>query len=94
MEPGLPNGRLLLIRYARDVDRQPAIGTYVVVTLPPDAAGHPRPKAVKRLTRVEDDGGLWVESDNTTDVHRIDSWTLGALPSAALVATVVVTLPG
>lgn len=94
MEPGLRNGQLLLVRRADDAAPAPRVGQLVVVTLPPDPAGRARPLAVKRLTRIEDDGGLWVESDNTADVHRIDSWTVGALPRSALVATTCLKMPG
>lgn len=94
MEPTLRDGQRIVIRYARTTGRTPRPGALVVITLPPDQLGRERPVAVKRLTRVEPDGRLWVESDNTQDVHRVDSWTVGALPRSALVATLCFRLPG
>ncbi|MGB3185424.1 MAG: S24/S26 family peptidase [Ornithinimicrobium sp.] len=93
MEPGLRNGQFLLIRYADARASPPTLGSLVVINLPRDSAGRPRPVAIKRLTRREANGGLWVESDNTADVHRVDSWTVGALPRSALLATVVFIFP-
>lgn len=86
MEPTLRDGDRLLVRYAA----APRVGRLVVVALPDGPQG-PRPLAVKRLTRLEADGGLWVESDNAA--VGTDSWTVGALPGGALRAVVVSRLP-
>ncbi len=94
MEPALRDGQLLLICYAGSSICRLRLGCLVVVELPPDHGGHARPRAVKRLTRIEADGGLWVESDNTSDVRRVDSWTVGPLLPSALLAVVVFTFPG
>ncbi|CAN5480573.1 hypothetical protein BH23ACT6_BH23ACT6_01870 [soil metagenome] len=93
MHPALRDGHLLIIRYTGSAQAKPALGDLVVVALPPDPQGRPRPVAVKRLTGYEPDGDLWVESDNTAAAGRVDSWTVGALPPSALLATVSVKLP-
>lgn len=86
MEPTLIAGDVLLVRHA--AEGRP--GDVVVVHLPQGPEGS-RPVAVKRLTRVEPDGGLWVESDALG--AGTDSWTLGALPADALVAVALLRLP-
>lgn len=86
MEPTLRDGDRLLIRYAV----RPHPGQLVVVELPDGPQG-PRPVAVKRLTRREADGSLWVESDNLG--VGTDSWRVGALPGAAVRAVVLRRLP-
>lgn len=88
MEPTLRDGQLVIIRYAAPA--QP--GQLVVVALPADAAGRPRPWAVKRLTHFEADGAVWVESDNQRAPGRVDSWDLGPLERSAIQAIVVVRL--
>jgi phage repressor protein C with HTH and peptisase S24 domain len=80
MLPTLREGDRLLVRY----DAEPRPGALVLVRFP-----H-RPVAVKRLLRREPDGGLWVERDNPAE--GIDSWALGAVPAADLVAVVLVRL--
>lgn len=85
MEPTLRDGRMLLIRYAANA--RP--GRLVVVALPPDADGRPRPLAVKRLMHYQVDGRAWIESDNLSAAGRVDSWTVGALPTSCLVAVVL-----
>ncbi|MGH3470531.1 MAG: S24 family peptidase [Nocardioidaceae bacterium] len=79
MEPTLRTGDVLLVRYAA----RPRLGRLAVVRLPG------RPLAVKRVTRRVD-GGWWVERDN----HRegVDSWLVGAIPDADIVAGVVLRL--
>jgi hypothetical protein len=76
MEPTLYDGDRLLIRYAAE----PLIGRLSVVRLPD------RPVSVKRVTaRVSD--GWWVERDNP--VEGVDSWLVGAIAPADVVARVV-----
>lgn len=69
-------GDRLLVRYGAE----PSIGQAVVVRLPG------RPLAVKRVTRREPEG-WWVERDNP--VEGVDSWLVGAVAPADVVATVV-----
>jgi hypothetical protein len=85
MEPTLHDGDRLLIRYAG----VPAPGRLAVVRLPPEADGTPRPVAVKRLSRLVDEG-WWVERDNPAE--GVDSWLVGAVPARDVVATVVLRL--
>lgn len=76
MEPTLLPGDHLLIRY----DAAPIVGRLAVVALPD------RPVAVKRVThRMED--GWWVERDNP--VEGVDSWLVGTIPDADVVARVL-----
>jgi hypothetical protein len=89
MEPTLHDGQRLLVRY----DGRPAPGRLAVVRLPPDADGLARPVAVKRLARPEPTGagpGWWVERDNPAT--GVDSWLVGAIPAADVVAVVVARL--
>ena len=79
MRPTLSPGDLLLIRYRA----QPRIGRLVVVRLPA------RGLAVKRVTR-RDPEGWWVERDNRA--AGVDSWLVGAIPDADVVAVVVCRL--
>lgn len=88
MEPTLWAGQLLLVRYAV----APRPGALVVVQLPPEASGQPRPLSVKRLTHFEPDGRAWVEADNQRAPGRVDSWAVGALDSTAVVAVVALRL--
>ncbi len=79
MRPTLCPGDLLLIRYGVP----PRVGRPAVVRL----AG--RGLAVKRVTR-RDPEGWWVERDNPA--AGVDSWLVGAIPDADVVAVVVVRL--
>jgi SOS-response transcriptional repressor LexA len=77
MEPTLLDGDLLLVRTG-----EPAVpGALVVVRLP----GRPG-LAVKRAVRRDEDG-WWVERDNPRE--GVDSWAVGAVPEADVVAKVV-----
>jgi nickel-type superoxide dismutase maturation protease len=80
MAPALRHGDVLLVRRRRP-GRLPRAGSVVVVTLPD------RPLAVKRLTRLEADGRVWVEGDNPSG--STDSRQLGALPAQAVSGWVV-----
>ncbi|HET8616523.1 MAG TPA: hypothetical protein VFL94_13435 [Actinomycetales bacterium] len=87
MLPTLKDGDRLLVRWGRaPTSRQLTRGCLVVVDLPPDTAGNPRPLSVKRAVRHDDDG-WWVERDSATE--GVDSWQVGTLPHAALRAVVV-----
>jgi signal peptidase I len=75
MEPTLHTGdRLLVLRGA-----PPRKGRLVLVRLPPDDFGAPRPLAIKRVTGRDpaDRSRYWVEADNQKAVGVVDSWTLG-----------------
>jgi phage repressor protein C with HTH and peptisase S24 domain len=76
MEPTLRDGDRLLVRHGAT----PRVGGLAVVRL----TG--RPVAVKRVTRREQ-GGWWVERDNRAE--GVDSWLVGAVPDADVVAVVV-----
>ncbi len=89
MEPTLHERQLLLIRYAA----APRPGALVVVQLPPELSGQPRPLSIKRLTHYESDGRAWVESDNQQAPGRVDSWTVGALAPSAIQGAVMVRFP-
>lgn len=89
MEPTLRERQLLLIRYAVS----PSPGALVVVQLPPDTRGRPRPLSIKRLTHYDADGRAWVESDNQRAPGRVDSWTVGALDPSTIRGVVIVRLP-
>ncbi len=88
MRPTLSERDLLLVAYAAS----PRIGDLVLVRLPPDADGASRPVAVKRLTgRDPDDAGRWwVERDNPAE--GVDSWLVGGIPAADLLARVLCRL--
>jgi SOS-response transcriptional repressor LexA len=77
MAPTLRHGDQLLVWY----DAPVAPGDVVVIELPG------RPLAVKRLVRIEADGGVWVEGDNP--LGSTDSRELGALAAASVRARVV-----
>jgi hypothetical protein len=91
MEPGLHEGDRLLVLYGA----RPRCGKLALVRLPNDAAGVPRPLAVKRLTRRDPEGGdgWWVERDNPKE--GLDSWAagVGAIPAVGIRARVLVRLP-
>jgi hypothetical protein len=90
MRPTLTDGDRLLVRYGRlpTSDRM-ARGCLVVVTLPPDAGGNPRPVSVKRAVRRDADG-WWVERDSATE--GVDSWQVGALADDAVLGVVAARL--
>ncbi len=73
MQPALRDGDRLLVAYGR----APSPGDVVVVRLPG------RGLSVKRLLRREPEG-WWVERDNPRE--GVDSWNVGAVPGADLVA--------
>ncbi len=79
MRPTYRPGDLLLIRYRA----RPRVGRAAIVRLPD------RGLAVKRVTRRESDG-WWVERDNPR--AGVDSWLVGAIPDADVVAVVVARL--
>lgn len=90
MEPTLFEGDVLLVRWGA----APRVGDLVVVRLPHQADGSPRPLGVKRVAAVPDPGnpaGYWLESDNPRE--GTDSWTFGAVPGAAVLARVAWRLP-
>ncbi len=88
MLPTLSEGQLLLIRYA--VRARP--GDLVIARLPDAPSGQRRPLSVKRLIRYEHDGRVWLEADNHQAAHRVDSWTVGALPASAVTARVLLPM--
>jgi SOS-response transcriptional repressor LexA len=80
MQPTLRHGDVLLVR----VGASPRSGRLAVVRLPQ------RPGlSVKRLLRREPEG-WWVERDNPRE--GVDSWAVGAVPDADVVAEVVTRL--
>ena len=80
MLPTLRDGDVLLVRYGR----KPRPGSLVVVRLPEG-----RPLSVKRAAQLTPDG-WWVERDNEAD--GVDSWLVGAIPPADVVAVAVARL--
>jgi hypothetical protein len=82
MQPTLRDGDLLLVGWGAP----PQPGRVGVVRLPDDAAGRPRPASVKRLVRRADDG-WWVERDSPAE--GVDSWQVGAVPEADVLAVVL-----
>ncbi|HEU4542494.1 MAG TPA: S24 family peptidase [Jiangellaceae bacterium] len=77
MEPTLRDGDRLLVRYGAE----PRLGQLAVVRLPDRGVA-----SVKRVTRRDADG-WWVERDNPAE--GVDSWLVGAIPDADLVAVVL-----
>ncbi|HEX5997686.1 MAG TPA: S24 family peptidase [Jiangellales bacterium] len=77
MEPTLRDGDRLLVRYGA----VPRLGRLAVVRLPGRGGA-----SVKRVTRRDGDG-WWVERDNPT--QGVDSWLVGAIPEADLLAVVL-----
>ena len=75
MQPTLHDGDRLLVRHGCT----PRVGDLVVVRLPDGVL------AVKRATSREH-GGWWVERDNPSE--GVDSWRVGAIPDADVVAVV------
>ena len=80
MEPTLREGDLLLVLHGG----RPRVGGLVVVRLADGVV------AVKRVAHREP-GGWWVERDNPRE--GVDSWRVGAVPDADVVARVLVRLP-
>ncbi|HEX6327952.1 MAG TPA: S24 family peptidase [Jiangellaceae bacterium] len=78
MEPTLRAGDRLLVRYGIT----PRPGQLAIVRLPGRGGA-----SVKRITRRDRDG-WWAERDNPT--QGVDSWLVGAVPDADLVAVVLV----
>jgi SOS-response transcriptional repressor LexA len=76
MEPTLYDGDHLVVLYRG----RPRPGRLAVVRLPG------APLSVKRLV-FRDPGGWWVERDNPAE--GVDSWQVGAVPDADVLATVV-----
>jgi len=89
MEPALHEGDRLLVLYGA----RPRRGKLAIVRLPNDAAGAPRPLAVKRLSRPDPAGGdgWWVERENPRE--GLDSWAVGAIPADGIRGRVVLRLP-
>ena len=79
MLPTLRAGDRLLVVHGAT----PRVGRLAVVRLPDGVL------AVKRVTRREP-GGWWVERDNPHE--GVDSWTVGAVPDADVVARVLARL--
>jgi signal peptidase I len=75
MQPTLYDGDRLLVRHGAS----PRVGDLVVVRLPDGVV------AVKRVTAREPTG-WWVERDNPAE--GVDSWVVGAIPDADLIAVV------
>jgi signal peptidase I len=75
MQPTMYDGDRLLVRHGAT----PRAGDAVVVRLPDGVV------AVKRAT-LRRDGGWWVERDNPAE--GVDSWSVGAIPEADVVAVV------
>jgi len=89
MEPTLHEGDRLLVLYGA----RPRRGKLALVVLPDSTSGVARPLAVKRLTHPDPDGsdGWWVERDNPEE--GLDSWAVGSIPAAGILARVLVRLP-
>ena len=83
MAPALRHGDQLLVD-VRPVRRPTRAGDVVMVHLPE------RPLSVKRVTRVEADGRVWIEGDNS--FGSTDSRDLGAVPAEAVTGRVVLRL--
>ena len=76
MEPTFVEGDLVLLVHGA----RPRVGRPAVVRLPNGVV------AMKRVVRREQDG-WWVERDNPDE--GTDSWSVGALPDADVLAVVV-----
>ena len=88
MEPALHEGDRLLVLYGA----RPRRGKLAIVRLPNDAAGAPRPLAVKRISGRDPAGdGWWIERDNPKE--GLDSWAVGAIPASGIRARVLLRLP-
>jgi phage repressor protein C with HTH and peptisase S24 domain len=80
MEPTLHEGDLVVVVHGG----APRLGGLLVVRLPDGVV------AVKRAVRREPDG-WWVERDNPRE--GVDSWRVGTVPDADVVARVLGRLP-
>jgi phage repressor protein C with HTH and peptisase S24 domain len=76
MQPTLYDGDRLVVRHGG----RARVGDLVVVRLPSGVL------AVKRATRREGSSGWWVERDNPAE--GVDSWSVGAIPDADVLAVV------
>ena len=83
MAPALRHGDQLLVDVRR-LRRPLRVGDVVVVRLPE------RPLSVKRVTRLEADGGVWVEGDNS--FGSTDSRDLGAVAADAVIGRVLLRI--
>ena len=88
MEPTLHEGDRLLVLHGA----APRVGRLALVRLR-DGADGPRPVAVKRVTGPAPDepGSWWVERDNPHE--GVDSWLVGGIPEADVVAVVLTRVP-
>jgi hypothetical protein len=84
MAPTLLDGERLLVRGGPRAARLAREGRLAVVRLPGG-----RPLAVKRLAHRDGDG-WWVERDNP--LEGVDSWAVGAVPDADVLAVAVARL--
>lgn len=76
MQPTLYDGDRLIVNHAG----RPRVNSLLVVRLPGGVV------AVKRAVRRES-AGWWVERDNPAE--GVDSWSVGAIPDADVLAVVV-----
>ena len=85
MLPTYRDGDVLLVLRGR----HPRPGQVAVVRLPADAAGAPRPLAVKRLTGYDPDDASrwWIDSDNAAE--GVTSFDVGSLAKADVLAVAV-----
>ena len=81
MAPALRHGDQVLVLFGT---RPAGPGAVVVVELPDGTL------AVKRMTRADPGGRVWVEGDNS--FGSTDSRTLGALPAEAVLGRVLLRL--
>jgi len=84
MLPTYRDGDVLLVLRGR----HPRPGQVAVVRLPEDAAGLPRPLAVKRITGrdPDDPSRWWIDSDNAA--HGLSSFDVGSLSDESVIAVV------
>jgi phage repressor protein C with HTH and peptisase S24 domain len=85
MVPTYRDGDVLLVLRGR----HPRAGQVAVVRLPEDAAGAPRPLAVKRVTGRDPDDPRrwWIDSDNAAE--GVTSFDVGSLAEADVLAVAV-----
>lgn len=85
MEPTLHEGDVLLALRGAGIRPRDV----VVVRLPPDPAGLPRPVAVKRIAGRDPDAPerWWVDSDNPRE--GVTSFDVGSLEQSAVEARVI-----
>lgn len=88
MLPTYAEGDLLVV--VRGGRLQP--GKVVVLDLPPDRYGQPRPRSLKRLLRREPTmpGHWWIDSDNARE--GVTSFDVGAIPESDIHAVVLFRL--